>query len=144
MHYDLWNFINKYEGKSKNIRTFDILENHSTFKKNLSTLFQNILPLRLRTFAIFVGALYSRCEPWRRPMFKVLWNSRYQSRPGLIFISSKQFFQFLKQIKVTGGEAWAIRRVWKQLPFVRVDNLHCSYGGMGGGVIVKKTDIFLC
>jgi hypothetical protein len=52
--------------------------------------------------------------------------------------------QFLKQIKVTGGEVWAIRRVIQQLPFVIVDNLHCSCGGMGGSVTVKKEDIFLC
>jgi hypothetical protein len=62
----------------------------------------------------------------------------------LYFFPASNFFQFWKQIKVTGGEVWAIKRVRQQLPFVRVDNLNCSCGGIGGGVIVKKEDIFLC
>jgi hypothetical protein len=59
------------------------------------------------------------------------------------YISFQQaiFFSSGKKIKVTGGEVWAIWRVRQQLPFVRVDYLHCSCGGMGGGVILKKEDI---
>jgi hypothetical protein len=55
-------YIYIYEGKSENIRTFDSFSKTiQHLKRNLSTLFQNILHLRLRTFAIFVGAfVFSR------------------------------------------------------------------------------------
>jgi hypothetical protein len=65
------------------------------------------------------------------------------SKPPWFYISFQQaILSVLETNKSHRGEVWDIRRVRQQLSFVRVDNLHCSCGGMGWGVIVKKGDIF--
>ena len=126
-----------YEGCSKWIAYFYLETLNFKLAQKCSFHALEVLPVaRNAKFQPMYPLLEGVTVRWFGHSNKVLMNGRSKCLSGLVFPSSKEWFQFPKQKEITWGKVWGIRGVRQNSYFFFLQKRRNYCGGMSGGIVM--------
>ena len=126
-----------YEGCSKWIAYFYLETSNFKLAQKHSFHALEVLPVaRNAKFQPMYPLLEGITVCWFGHSNKVLMNGRSKCLSGLVFLPSKECFQFWKQKEITWGKVWGIRGVRQNSYFFFLQKRRNYCGGMSWGIVM--------